>query len=109
MGLFSQKKPKRDYGQEEEDYLFKKSHGKVPPFFSIARVETRKAYQVPNLLHRKGQVVDYKHNIYVITEVQDKGIIIQELKNEGVSDKKVFISDRKILKGKIYPHYTFTT
>lgn len=107
-----QKKGLYPYGRLEEQELMRKYKGRVPPFTEITRVETRKILRVPEKLHTKGELVTYeKGKVGIITEVDDKGIYVNQIKQNGIAKvekKPTFIPEKDLKKGKAYPYYVFT-
>lgn len=105
-------KRKKTWSEKEISSMFKEYHGK-PPFKEYSRTGARTTFKIPEQLHTKGTLVEYKNDFYVITKITKKGIYVNKFTKRTddltkLSKKKEFISEEKIRKGKVYPYYAFT-
>lgn len=107
-------KIKRKTPNERELKVFREETKGKPTFKELAREGTRVVAQVPRKTHTKGEIVQYKEGLAKIKRVTPKGVYIQELKDTDKSDpfpelqkKEIFISDKEIQEGIIYPNYIF--
>lgn len=108
-------KIKRKTPMERELKVFREKTKGKPTFTELAREGSRVIAKVPQKTHKKGEVVEYKEGLAKITRVTNKGIYVKELKDTDKSDpfpelqkKEIFISDKEIQEGKVYPLYEFT-
>lgn len=105
---------KRPSAVERELKVFREKTKGKPTFKEVAREGTRIVAGVPQKTHKKGQLVEYKGKVSRVDKVTKKGVYIIPYKDkdkDGLIEpekKKVFISDKEIQEGKIYPVYAFT-
>lgn len=105
--------PKGIYWREREgDNLIKKYPNKIPPSKEIIRYGMRSYWLVQKKVHTKGTPVQYKEYPAVVTKVERNGVWLQTFKsdNENIlkKDKEVFVTEKDIEAGKVYPYYLMT-
>ena len=92
--------------EQEEKYLLRRTKGH-PSFEQIERMENRRFFQINKKLHTKGELVRYKEQLGKVKKVSRKGIYIQEIEGDIAepSKKLIFISEKEIEAGKVYPSF----
>jgi hypothetical protein len=104
------KNKKRSFTDRELEIFRQKTKGK-PTAKQITREGTRVALRIPQRVHKKGQIVEYKDNVGIVDKVTKKGIYVREFKRgkdniAKPSKSTTFISDKKIQKGEVYPAFS---
>lgn len=97
------------YFEEQELAGLRKKYPKGIPLSEASRFGMRQVSGVTERVHRKGNFVEYKNGLARIDKVEKKGIWVTPFHTNGIatpSKKKVFISEEKIEKGKVYPAFT---
>ena len=93
---------KKDFEKQELRHLYTQKNKK---FSDYTREGTRQTFDVANKVREKGSFVEYNERVGKVKKVTDKGIHIEVL-SKGFSGKgstNVFVSNKEIEKGKVYP------
>lgn len=98
----------KDYWEKRELETFRQK--KKKSFGDFAREGTRKTFNIFKTVHKKGQLIEYKERIGKVKKVSRKGIYVELLskptdKSLAGKPEMVFISQKEIEKGKVYPAY----
>jgi hypothetical protein len=110
MAYKIKKSKPRDYSEEEILRLKKKYPHEILPFSETLRVGLRKVSDVPQRVHKKGAMVQYKERLAKVHKVTKKGLWIETFKKEDdgfmeSTGKIIFIPENRV-EHEVYPMTT---
>ena len=100
--------PKDYWFAHEVQELKEKYPKRIPPLLKVSRTATRNVLGIPQRVHKKGAVVQYKGSVARVLKVEKRGIWLEPFKKPTEnsiaypSGKKVFVTEKEIEAGKVY-------